>query len=288
MDIARAQIAGSACTCLYDQPGSVRLDNATSVKLITGGPGSISNALLAQFDDINMLAFQGTITEFVGGSESRAIESVLDWIDNLKIESDSLFGCPGLVHKGFGEQFGYVADDVVRAVESLSRRQQDKPLCVTGHSQGGAIAVLATGFLQEKGVVVSETYTFASPLCADEEFIDSILTPVNRFEFGCDIVPHVPLSPAVSKILRENVALWPLSGSVRSVVDSMLAHANVAMDYKSAGVLFYSREYRQAFKEYSDPYRESSLYADRLFRLLFNATRMVEDHRLNHYLDSLV
>ena len=100
----------------------------------------------------------------------------------------SALGLPGLLHEGFVGQLELIWDAVLAELND----QLTPLLYVTGHSQGGAVAALATKALELAGIAVAGTYTFAAPRPADTDFAQSVTTPVFRFEFGDDIVPHVP------------------------------------------------------------------------------------------------
>ena len=70
--------------------------------------------------------------------------------------------CPtgGRVHSGFKEQY----DDVAGQVEMVLNRQETKgkPLFITGHSLGGAVAAIATRRLNAEYQIAS-CYTYGSP-----------------------------------------------------------------------------------------------------------------------------
>jgi triacylglycerol lipase len=68
-----------------------------------------------------------------------------------------------LVHQGFYEAYSRVQADVTTAVQSLRSRYPTASIAVTGHSLGGALAVLcALDYSERLGFDVT-MYTFGQP-----------------------------------------------------------------------------------------------------------------------------
>jgi hypothetical protein len=286
MKLETARRAGATCIYVYDFAATAKPSGMIDEVPFSGGPKKVSQAVLAKFPDMNVLAFQGTITEFDDVKSSEAIQSVIDWLANLDLRPDKTLGLPGLVHNGFAKQLGYIADDVFAAIKKLSPSEKQKPLIVTGHSQGGAIATIATKLLETKGVQIAETYTFAAPRSGDGEFIKSLTTEIFRIEFGCDIVPHVPIPITNAGNVRVALSLLILPKKGKELVETLLQRAALAPNYESAGTLYYSREYDQPIKKYADT-RSVALYLERIVRLPFNGKRLIEDHHMAHYMNTL-
>lgn len=282
-----ATLAGLTCLYVYDFDPKASPPGVIGEEQFHGGPKKISNAVLVKFADKNVLAFQGTITEFKGATKATALVSVRDWIDNFKVEADRSLGFPGQVHHGFATQLSHISDSVLKTLNDLNPAERQKPLYVTGHSQGGAIATIATKLLEQNGFAVEETYTFAAPRSGDKVFVDSIATTINRIEFGCDIVPHVPFSIAVSSVVRSSLAFLPLPKKGKELLEKLMQKSSISPNYESAGVLYYSREYGQPLKKYNDPVRDVGLNLERIPRLPFNLDRLMKDHSMVHYLGVL-
>lgn len=92
------------------------------------------------------------------------------------------------VHDGFRRAFAFVESAVMQAVSEL----RDYRLYITGHSLGGALALVATRALNSDNVAAC--YTFGSPKVGSLEFGDAIKPPIYRVVNAADLVPRVPLT----------------------------------------------------------------------------------------------
>jgi hypothetical protein len=92
------------------------------------------------------------------------------------------------VHDGFRQAFELVEPLICAAVAQLG----DYKLYVTGHSLGGALAVVATRWLEHDNIAAC--YTFGSPKVGNAEFGDAIKPPIYRVLNAADAVPRVPPS----------------------------------------------------------------------------------------------
>jgi acetyl esterase/lipase len=97
---------------------------------------------------------------------------------------------PGRVHGGFSD----AADDVYPAVRALLQIMAGtRPILVTGHSLGGAMATLVSHRLAQDGFDVAAVYTYGSPRPSDQRFADAYNMPNYRHVHDNDLVPHLPL-----------------------------------------------------------------------------------------------
>ena len=94
------------------------------------------------------------------------------------------------VHSGFWSEAFSLFPKIIRNLPDDS-----KPLAITGHSLGGAMAVIMAGFLLKSGYDVKELYTYGQPRVGNKQFCKRIEAGCNwqRFVNNNDIVPRVPL-----------------------------------------------------------------------------------------------
>lgn len=90
------------------------------------------------------------------------------------------------IHDGFYRAFKCVEQEIKTAVATL----KEYSLYVTGHSLGGALALIATRALNSDNLAAC--YTFGSPKVGNEEFDDDIKPPIYRIVNAYDIVPFSP------------------------------------------------------------------------------------------------
>ena len=109
----------------------------------------------------------------------------------------------GNVHPGFAQLLDEVWDDLYEAVRSLDKH---RPVWLTGHSRGGALAVLTANRMRQSGLNPSAVYTFGCPRVGDIRFAESVKTPHFRFANVGDLIPKLPprrkYRPVVSPLLK--------------------------------------------------------------------------------------
>ena len=123
----------------------------------------------------------------------RGTKQIKDWMTNLDIKpvpiKDPRTGAIiGTMHKGFHDAYRSVHDDISNRLEG----HEDLPLYITGHSLGGALAVVATWFQSSQRLAAC--YTFGAPRVGDQGLIDCFKTPIYRIVNGPDPVTLVPPS----------------------------------------------------------------------------------------------
>ena len=141
-------------------------------------------AFLAESADLIAVAFRGTA-------------SVANWETNLHaamVHPDATD--PNLrVHEGFFAAFNKLYDGEsglrARLSQAAAREQDRKPIYVTGHSLGGALAQIATAVLGTDEFAAC--YTFGSPRVGNAYFDLWVKPPSYRVMDYADIVPQVPL-----------------------------------------------------------------------------------------------
>lgn len=143
-----------------------------------------------------ILAFRGT--------ETKAIEDIRT---DAKV---GLQGAPGggRVHPGFYRAFESVQEEIQRTLNAHG----DCPLYITGHSLGGALAVVASRYLQHPQTAA--TYTYGGPRVGDELFFSDHRVPVYRVVNGADVVARLPFGEWFTLLLAV-IRLIPLNGTYR-------------------------------------------------------------------------
>lgn len=258
---------------------------------------STSVACVASYPDRNIVAYMGTKTQF--DTFDNAVASIKDWSQNLEallvpfrltgeqlgggqsqdVDKDNL---GGRVHAGFLEELGAVQDKVV--AELQGRGGRSRPVYITGHSQGGAEAALATRALLAGGFPVVSTYTFAAPRPGDGAFAGSVpaTLPIHRIEFGDDIVPHVPptlISTEAQSVVGALTQLPFLPEQARMLLD-LVQRANAGNGFAGLGTLCYGSHKTKALRVDLSAEQEAALFHDRLWSLVRHPERWAEHHHL--------
>ena len=124
----------------------------------------------------------------------RGTESLPDWVANVQVAKDPGPWRSTNVHEGFQDAFLPTALLIGKAIGELRREQE---IWITGHSLGGALAVLLAATLLENGIPVEGLYTFAAPRVGDERFAERLNAALQgkahwRVVNDGDLVPHLP------------------------------------------------------------------------------------------------
>lgn len=121
----------------------------------------------------------------------RGSSNIANWLDNLQFaQADDGFG--GRIHAGFRDAFVSVIDKALNRIRMM--QQPGDKLWITGHSLGGALALLAGWWLSDF-IEIPGVLTFGQPRVGNPKFAEQWPTkvPVIRVVNDRDIVPQVPL-----------------------------------------------------------------------------------------------
>ncbi|MEJ0065382.1 MAG: hypothetical protein WDM85_07990 [Caulobacteraceae bacterium] len=134
---------------------------------------------------------------------------------------------PGSVHQGFSHDCNELWSWVLAQVQTLPTKT--KPLYVTGHSKGGALANIAAVKFVAAGLTPF-VCTFEGARVGDQAFADGYAKLVlhsTRYEYQDDIVPHLPPDlgfitafrnvPALASLLSTFVPTYVPVGDLRFV-----------------------------------------------------------------------
>jgi len=121
----------------------------------------------------------------------RGTDDLADWLVNLN--ALSMRTPHGRVHRGFASTYTKLEKEVMAALQ----KQQPKHLWVTGHSLGGALAVVcAHRLIENEKLPLHGIITFGQPMVARKRLADYLDKQLSgryaRIVNGADIVPQVP------------------------------------------------------------------------------------------------
>lgn len=120
----------------------------------------------------------------------RGTQSAAHWIRNLTVAPSNHQW--GRVHLGFHDGIVDVEEDMRAFIDAA---RGTRFVWVTGHSLGGAMALIAAARLKMSGIV-STTYTYGQPKMCFSNFADRFATELPgryvRFVNQNDVVPRIP------------------------------------------------------------------------------------------------
>ena len=165
--------AGEERNILEDSLNSLRLE--LSATFDRGG----TQAILVSGEGFIVLVFRGT--------EAMSIRDIKSDVRANKRSCES----GGKMHSGFHDAFDNVRSMVEEVINAPAHA--DKPLYLTGHSLGGAVATVAAKKLAHPGGIAA-CYSFGAPRVGDDDWIAEIRTPIYRLVNSADCVTMLPPS----------------------------------------------------------------------------------------------
>lgn len=98
-------------------------------------------------------------------------------------------------HRGFLDALAMVWEPLFSAVDQ-AQKAKERPLWITGHSLGGAIALLAAWRFRRNFLAVQEIVTFGGPMIGNDTaaraFEQEFAGKIYRYVDLEDVVPHLP------------------------------------------------------------------------------------------------
>jgi triacylglycerol lipase len=219
-------LAQASQLAYHDSPDSIRA--ALEAKGLRLAPlGHVRNPFTRGATQGFVLETDSRFVLVFRGSKGRE-----DWELNFNtLQARSLFGVPGGIHRGFTLALDSVWGEIVRPL-ALRAQATRKPILLTGHSLGGALATLAAARIARKfrPDLVAALHTFGQPLVGnatfagfvDAHFHDRFFRYVNHR----DIVPRIPPEPFYRHAGR--LLLFREDGSLRTAAEAMLESAEAA------------------------------------------------------------
>jgi len=156
--------------------------------------GRLRTTLVDRFRQLELLPLG---LGFVVGGDREVVVALagsrdgIDWAFNLVHSLVPGYG--GQVHMGFAHLAEHVGDKVVRAVRQRCTSRQR--VALTGHSRGGALAILIAHRLDAAGIEPTHVFTFGAPRVGDASFASAYRPLLYRFEDAHDPVPCLPPFP---------------------------------------------------------------------------------------------
>lgn len=214
-------------------------------------------------DNIAILAFRGT--------EARKIRDIKTDLNAILSKEEK-----GSVHSGFQQAFKACAKDITCELSKLP----DIPLYITGHSLGGALAIVATQNLESDRIAAC--YTFGSPRVGNYQFSEEIKTPIYRVVNTSDIVPRMPPGLAIElsvDALRFVSSLIPFVNKIATWLDDRVS------GYRHYGDMRYLTLTKKA--DFSDVTVIPNITPldrwRRLFKSRVSFNRYLKDHSIDIY-----
>jgi len=187
---------------------------------------------IASDDDAAYVVFRGTTLDHHSGDLfQRTLQAWLANLDFAQVEEGG-----AMVHRGYARELDGVDDLLLEMVRDHALG--GKPVYVTGHSAGGALATLAARRLHAAGAPVRAAVVFSAPRVGDRHFAASYPIPLLRIEHRHDLIPHLPLPPSLAGVLGRGL----IDPMLRTMdwLSPVLSGARVGLtEYVHAGELLY-------------------------------------------------
>ena len=144
---------------------------------------------------------------FLGVCDTHAVLAVLrgtdpvtlpSWVTDVVVRLVECGEYDGRVHYGFSSALRRTWSKL----ETLLEEAEGKPLFLTGHSMGGALAVLTACRLAKMGRPPVAIYTFGAPRVGDPAFCAGYALPTYRVVNRLDLVPEMPMA-SLKRLLPE-------------------------------------------------------------------------------------
>jgi predicted lipase len=166
-----------------------------------------TQAYLAENNEHILLSFRGT-------EAPTSIEGLKDWLltdaMNLLVVPEGRLGhdlaAAGVgakFHKGFADAIADVWQPISQDLVTTFKRA-DRPVWISGHSLGGALALFAAWLSKRQFVPIHQIYTYGGPMIGNQRACDAFDREfsgrIHRYVHGHDPVPKLP---ALSLVANE-------------------------------------------------------------------------------------
>lgn len=209
---------------------------------VTGFDNNSAQAAIIVHEDYLCWAFRGT-------------NEIVDWLDNINaFSTKKLFG---EFHRGFWKSVEDVWEGLWKKHKELQGKKK-RPLFITGHSLGGAMATIAAARLVHKDRPFYGVYTFGQPRTMTRDtaliFNSECKSRFFRFQNDKDIVTRVPAR---------------------------------LMGYSHVGSYFYINEEKEIHREVGFWFRFVDAIDVDMLNIKGMAIESITDHNMDHYIQAM-
>ena len=206
-------LAHASDVAYHRRPGPAALDRLGLETLAFHNKVTRTRGYLGLCDTHAVLAFRGSDPV-----------TAASWVTDVVVRLVERPDYQGRVHLGFSSALRRTWGKVSAVLDAVG----DKPLFLTGHSMGGALAVLTAWRLAKLGRPPVATYTFGAPRVGDPMFCAGYGLPTYRVVNRLDLVPELPMAslkrllPAKPRFTNERVL-----GHLRRLADRVPCYGHV-------------------------------------------------------------
>ena len=208
---------------------------------------------------------------------------------NASLQTIQLDGISTRVHRGYLKALQLIEDELVSSIEE----KQFDQLFITGHSLGGALAILFTRmhFPDSHGAC----YTFGAPPVGGVEVQYFLKTPVYQIINEVDIVPRLP-NPILVAALRwiaravfAGIGLFSRTLHLGKWDESLIQWLEEIEDYRHPGYLSYLEgPAGTARLRYNVSIADQIRWSTKLIgKRLLGFRKLVSDHDIELYIEKL-
>ena len=227
---------------------------------------------VAMIDDTAVIMFRGTNPP-----------EIQDWLANLnnrQFKSEH-----GQVHAGFWASYETLHDQLIEVL----RQRQPKRIWITGHSLGGALAVVCSyRLMNDEGKEIAGVMTFGQPRVGSTEFCKHMKSTLSgrmvHFVNENDLVPRIPPS-----FEHFGSLVWYTGGVIRRSRPPNLMMSNGENSKNNDDFVELPAMSQQEFEKAKRNLNQQPKfqYSPDGQPLMQSSTRYIDDHNIELYIDRL-
>lgn len=134
-----------------------------------------------------VVSFRGTPVLHKGGRPRQLAEALVTELDTGLTRQP---GVPGAIHRGFARALSVLSTVIAKVLRVLSDTRQTPRIWLTGHSLGGALAILAAQGVSSQHGLLPCVYTYGAPRVGNRAFGQHYKPTHYRLERRTDLVPY--------------------------------------------------------------------------------------------------